>query len=249
MFIALDSNNRAFIRDKSGLPSNLTQAVGSYKGLPYGEEYLQICNALRRELESGAYEFRNFPELSLAAVSREDNEEEKITDEVVTQEIDGMPWKPTLEEYDPGISAEKWLEILESPNPPSPNILTVLKRMLDYGSPCTCTELSNKYGSNMYFYSSNISTAGEYILQRDLCNPIPDNDEFSGMTCWPVLFQGRKVSDKTRDGSFEYKLRPELKEALEQVDLSPYPLYETDGDVNVSTDETSLDGVPNSIDE
>ena len=44
---------------------------------------------------------------------------------------------------------------------------------------------------------------------------------------WPILYVG-KEADSSTDGVYIWKLRDELSEALEKVDLSDIPLYVDD---------------------
>lgn len=84
-----------------------------------------------------------------------------------------------------------------------------------------------KYGRHFNFYNINCSKLAARIIEKTGC-PIPSNNENEKR--WPALFTGRYVDKNTDnvEGEFIWKLRPDLKSALEQMDLTEYPLYETE---------------------
>ena len=97
-----------------------------------------------------------------------------------------------------------------------------MKRILDYGGKATCTQLAIKYGESKNFYNSGSSALARRIVNKTNC-PIMsrDNDESKW---WPVLYVG-KAAKKDEEGSYVWKLRDELAEALGRVDLSKVNLY------------------------
>lgn len=129
-------------------------------------------------------------------------------------------WIPSLAEFDPGITEADWAELIGNPSVFTPNALTMMSRMLDSGGSATCAELSDKYGESYNFYNSNGSTLGERVADA-----MGLDTHIEGWTTkwWTVPFVGR-TAEKGRKGSFVWKLRPELKAALEAVDLSGCPL-------------------------
>ena len=125
-------------------------------------------------------------------------------------------WIPAPNEYDPGISSDTWTSILENPQLTTKNALTTLACLLDSKDGATCLELSERYGRSDNFYNSNISSLGERISKTLSIPP----REFEGAgKYWPIPCVGNYVSKK-RHGVFEWRLRPELIEALEAMDLS-----------------------------
>ena len=97
-----------------------------------------------------------------------------------------------------------------------------MKRILDYGGKATCTQLAIKYGESKNFYNSGSSALARRIVNKTNC-PIMsrDNDESKW---WSVLYVG-KAAKKDEEGSYVWKLRDELAEALGRVDLSKVNLY------------------------
>lgn len=86
----------------------------------------------------------------------------------------------------------------------------------------TCVELADLYKREPNFYSSNVSTLSEKVAKKF---GLADVDQQSGtFEYWTVMCLGRKVK-KPRSGNYEWKLRSEVIEALNSMDLSRYPLY------------------------
>lgn len=129
-------------------------------------------------------------------------------------------WFPT--DYTPNISVEEWVELLNDPDVFTTGSLEIMKRMKDYGGQATCTQLSIKYGETKNFYNSGSSALARRIAEKTGC-PVMDRDEESSRW-WPILYIGRNAS-KDDSGSYTWKLREELSEALDRIDLSQVELY------------------------
>ena len=124
--------------------------------------------------------------------------------------------------YTPGFTAEKWIELLHNEDVFSKNSLAIMKRMKDMGGQATCSELSEKYGESKNFYNAGSSSLAKRIVAYTNCPLMTRNTENSRY--WPVLYVG-KNAPKGSTGSYIWKLRDELSEALDKVDLSDIPLY------------------------
>jgi len=129
-------------------------------------------------------------------------------------------WYPA--DYTPGFTVEKWKELLADPSIFPPNCLQIMKRMLHIGGQATCMELSEKYGENWNFYNSGSSGICQRIHKKTNC-PIMPRDE-GGTRWWAILYLGRE-QERGGVGSFIWRLRDELRTALEQTDLTHVPLY------------------------
>ncbi|MCL2746692.1 MAG: EVE domain-containing protein [Coriobacteriia bacterium] len=92
----------------------------------------------------------------------------------------------------------------------------LLCRLLDYGGEATCKQLSEKYGEAPTFYSSNAVAAAKRVYEEAEC-PLPPDRINEGSRWWPILFVGRHA-DKEAAGKYIWKLRPELKAALERLE-------------------------------
>ena len=80
----------------------------------------------------------------------------------------------------------------------------------------TCKEVSEQIGKTPSYYVNlatklAIRVAGEMNIHR-----LPARDDSNKEVYWYILFYGQDVKNQKR-GSFEWKLRPELAEALEEL--------------------------------
>ena len=129
-------------------------------------------------------------------------------------------WFP--EDYTPGIDVEAWVKLLKDPDVFPPIGLTILKRMKDIGGQATCAELANKYGETPGYYNSGSMNQAKRVAAKTNCPLMPRDVE--NARYWPVMYVG-KPAGKDNQGAYMWKLRDELSQALEQVDLSEIPLY------------------------
>ncbi len=131
--------------------------------------------------------------------------------------IKPVEWWPSKEEYDPKLTVEQWVEILRDPEITTNNNLRMFAMMLDHGKPAACSELADKYGETKNYFNSGSSALAQRIAKKTECNAPPFRDN-ENSRWWPILYVGRKPS-KGESGSYIWKLRDELKEALEQIEL------------------------------
>ena len=137
-------------------------------------------------------------------------------------------WWPSEKEWNPSLSKEDWKELLDDSSVFTDKSKIFLKRLFAIGGEATCADLAAKYGRTASFYIGVEQGLASRIMKKKKITPISDNKrEWK----FPVLFLGRHV-DKTKDensGDYIWKLRTELKEALEEIDLlhdERYPLYD-----------------------
>ncbi len=129
-------------------------------------------------------------------------------------------WFP--EGYSPNISTEDWLKLLGDKDICREESLITLKCLKDFGGEATCKQLSVKYGRHSQFYNLASSRLAKRVAQQTGCPILERNNE--NARWWPVLFWGRHTESST-PGSYIWKLRTELSEALDRYDLSAVPLY------------------------
>lgn len=132
----------------------------------------------------------------------------------------GTEWFPAG--YHPGFSEEDWIALLNDPEVFTPGSLAIMKRMKDYGGEATCTQLAVKYGETKNFYNSGSSSLAKRIVSKSGCPILRNHNE--NARWWPVLYMGRPAG-MDEEGSYVWKLREELSNALDQVDLSGVELY------------------------
>lgn len=149
-------------------------------------------------------------------------------------------WWPSKAEYDPGLSVEDWMSILNNPDIFPESSLALVKRFRDYGGEATCKQISEKYGDTASHYN---------MLATKTCERILDNTKairpsFSdGNNYFPVLFYG-KPAERNDLGSYKWKLREEVMEALNRINLDNIALYSENPDTNTEKQYWLLLGNP-----
>lgn len=131
-------------------------------------------------------------------------------------------WFPSQEEYNPGITVQEWVTLLNDKSVFTQNSLEIMKRFMDYGGSATCSQLAVKYGESKNFYNSGSVGLARRVVEKTNC-PIMSRDS-ENSRWWPVLYVGRQAT-KDEKGEYVWKLRSELSDALNQVDLSGVNLY------------------------
>lgn len=129
-------------------------------------------------------------------------------------------WFPA--DYSPNLDVEDWVDLLGDSSVFTQGSLQIMKRMKDYGGAATCNQLSVKYGENPSFYNGGSWSLAQRIAKKTGCPVMTQDTENSKW--WPILYRGR-MSDKTSDGAYIWKLRDELSEALDKVNLDDVELY------------------------
>lgn len=124
---------------------------------------------------------------------------------------------PSKAEYDPGLTSEKWIELLNDQSVTTENNLKMFAMMVDYGEPATCTQLAEKYGQTKNFFNAGSSALAKRVADKTGC-PLPPDRINENARWWPILYVGRDAS-KEEKGSYVWKLRDELMDALEQIEL------------------------------
>lgn len=119
-------------------------------------------------------------------------------------------WFPPLDEYDPGLTTDDWLDLINDKNVFNEKSLNVIKLIYDMGGTATCKELSDKYGDTPQHYNSIATSLAKRIIK---VTKLP-NYNVNESKYWPVLFVGKPEENKER-GTYRWKLRGELKSALE----------------------------------
>ena len=195
-FINLDSVNKTLIESRL----NMTLNVQS------GADYLALCKKVSDYIQESS-ECKTLPEFSSLAY------DSKV--QVKTQPSED--WFPTKEEYDPKISKEQWLDFMNNSGLFNDNYKHFLSVMLDNGGQATCAQLAKKYGNTSAHYNMTAVHLAEHVAEYTNC-PLR-KDEDGKDRYWTVLFVGKNASSEEK-GSFIWKMRDELKEALESMSLS-----------------------------
>ena len=187
--------------------------------------YDEICEQLKKDSE-----LRNLLDSQLTDTCYPDPELKILTIDIgffISREYDEEEseeiWYGT--DFNPGLSEEDWLELLNNKNVFTKSSLEIMKRMLDYGGMATCKQLSVKYGETKAFYiNGSVSLAKRVAKAKQV--KIDDNAPYNEKW-WPVLYTGRHAHED-EDGKTVWILRPELESALRKTDLKHIPLYADD---------------------
>ena len=141
---------------------------------------------------------------------------------------DDIAWWPWKSEYDPGLTVDDWVALLGDQEVFTDSSLQIMRRLLDYGGSATCTQLAEKYGETKNFYNSGSSALAKRVAEKTGC-PVMSGGDGRGSQWWPVLYVGRSAAAEER-GSYVWRLRDELAEALSRIELSGVRLYAAQGD-------------------
>lgn len=156
-----------------------------------------------------------------------------LTDDTVTDD-----WWPSLDEYDPNLSKEDWKKyILEIELPDHPSPMQMLKAMMELDGEASCKRLSQLYGGTVSAYVGCAVNLGKRVKKYFGLPACMDGDQ---ERYFPNPFLGKNVIE---DGvkNYCYKIRPELYEALQEIDLSHISAkYEEDEEVSESTQKTDV---------
>ncbi|MDU5086900.1 MAG: AAA family ATPase [Anaerococcus vaginalis] len=136
--------------------------------------------------------------------------------ELIGKKAEDVIYWPSLEEYDPGITKEKWMELLKDPNVTNEDNLRMFKMIIELGGESTCINLSEIYGGSDVSYNNWGRNFGERVHRKTNCPLLSDGDRHH---YYAIPYVGRYIieKDKTR---YSWKLRSELEEALKEMDLS-----------------------------
>lgn len=155
-----------------------------------------------------------------------------------TVAVNEIAYWPSLEEYNPGITKEMWAEVLTDSSITTVETLSMLKKMLELGGESTCAHLAEVYGNTPAHYNSIGSTFGRRVKDKYNCPDCIDkeSDTTDRNRVYVVPFVGRNVKENGNQ-RYSWKLRDELKEALEDMNAikEEYILTIT-ADSAVSTD-------------
>lgn len=132
-------------------------------------------------------------------------------------------WFPA--DYSPNLSVDDWVALLQDSTVFTAGSLQIVKRMKEYGGQATCKQLSIKYGESPNFYNAGSSSLARRVAEKTKCPIMVTDTENSKW--WPILYIG-KDADKETAGRWIWKLRDELSQALDIVDLSDVVLSASD---------------------
>ena len=206
--------NSAFVPKRNSSPANVIGAYKLYDEIAY--QAMNDTELVRMFHESKTEECYPDPQFRTIAIdigffiSRFYNQADE----------DDSGWYPA--DYTPGFTVSQWIELLQDREVFTDSSLQIMKRMKNYGGAATCKQLSVKYGESHNFYNAGSSSLAQRVAAKTGC-PVRTRDT-GNSHWWPILYLGRDAT-KDEQGAWVWKLRDELSQALDQIDLSNVPLY------------------------
>lgn len=210
VFVNLDSRNEWFIYKSGRLQSEFVTTLPKISTKMPATVYFELLGKIK-EFINEASQFENFIDLS--------NEAWRYSNEINKQIKEDEFW-PTLKEYNPKITVEKWVKLLNNESIFGSVYKGVLAAFYKYG-PTSCSNLDSlfddaKEGS----FRSWVTQISKKVHEETKC-PLMPREDTTEVRYWPILFVGRN-SKEDESGSWIYKLRDELYEALTEINILNY---------------------------
>ena len=212
-FINLDARNRKLLENNYEKFADKFDVIKLLKTVPSGKEYLNIISSTKEIMT----EYETFPELSYDAWKQSNEDKVKFYGE------EEITYWPSLDEYNPNLSKNDWKKYItevEKPNHPRP--MQMLKSLMDIGGEATCKKLSEVYGGTVSGYVGCSYNLGRRVKKYFNLDPCMDGEQ---ERFFPIPFLGRNVKNDNNEENYSYRIRPELMEALKEIDLSDVSLY------------------------
>ena len=148
---------------------------------------------------------------------------------VDSDNLEGNKYYPSLDEYNPDITKDMWIEVLKDSSITTPETASMLKKMMELGGESSCAHLAEVYGGTYGYYNRLGSSFGMRVKDKYHCgNRITETGR---NVLYIIPFVGRNVIENGKS-RYSWKLRDELKEALEEMDLN---ITESVTDVELNT--------------
>lgn len=123
-------------------------------------------------------------------------------------------WWPTLEEYDPDLTAEQYRDLFLDEKVVERRWLTALYELYQMpGHQGSCKELGTRYGKTFGHYNSYLNTLAERIARNLGYEQVTKE---TSAKFWPILFQGKHVPGEKRS-LYCYRMREQVQEAMEML--------------------------------
>ena len=114
------------------------------------------------------------------------------------------------------ITVEQWEELLKDKTVFNEDSLIIVKRMRHVAAPVTSADLADMFGYGALYYSIETDKLAERIADK-LKIKVKDDE------LWSIVLNGWRDKSHHSDNRI-YALRPELYEAIGNVDMSKVPL-------------------------
>lgn len=144
--------------------------------------------------------------------AREAQAEAQKSTEKAEELVTDHSWHPSIEEFDPGITTEEWLEMLDDPTVFDEDGLHAVECLHAFGGPTTLQQMSVRFRGTMGRYRRWLNTTAQRVGRRRGI-AAPQQDQFGNDEWWPLLYQRRAIG-KVGANVHELRLRDELADAL-----------------------------------
>lgn len=124
-------------------------------------------------------------------------------------------WWPTKDEYDPNLTKEDWISIINNRDLCPEKWLHILARFYQYGGEGACSEIEDYYDEPRFSYNIQMKSFADRLVAANMAHYMNDN---GNSRFFPIIFLGRDAQ-KDESGSYIWKLRDELRDALEEFDI------------------------------
>jgi hypothetical protein len=121
------------------------------------------------------------------------------------------------------LSVEDWYNLLNNPYVFNESALKIMKRIKDFASDVSCYQLSVKYGESEVYYISEAGYLARHIAETLDLDINPQTDDIKQLLS--IIYE-ENPSSQNENKSFICKLKRNLNDALDKVDLSNVQLYE-----------------------
>ena len=143
---------------------------------------------------------------------------------VTKNETENDYW-PSQEEYPVNLSKDDWKRFIrEIEMNGHEGCMRVLACFIDIGGIASPKALADKYNGHPSVYVGSIVSTGRRAVNYFDMTPCPGEGR---QRYYPIAFQGHSSKGENK-GTYEYKMRPELFEALKEIDLSGINLIYSD---------------------
>ena len=180
----------------------------------------EITELFREQLTATCYpdpQYRTLTQTFCFYVSRfyDDENGEAIEDRPIILRDE---WRPTDDEYHPGIDKDGWLQLVNNPEIIGPVWGGLLAAFYEFGGEATCSQIARKYNKSESSVSGMCTQFCTRIFKEVNCPRLMRENKIS---YWAIAFLS-KSAPRGIPGAVLYRLRPELQEALSEVDIMKY---------------------------
>ncbi len=188
------------------------------------ENYMQMCGVILEEIQKDD-QLISLHRGRLDATCYQDPELHLLTMDVIfygsnymSEDLfaSGEHYWPPLRDYNPGITEEMWLSILQDKSITSDEALSLLNMFMKLGGESSFNNIAAHFG-NQFYYKGTLQEFSNRVISKVNCAACPK--EYKEFAKYIIPFVGRMIMDGDIKRE-SWKLRDELKTALERLEQS-----------------------------